>query len=164
VSVRWSIARQRWGHSRTGSPERVSFWIHQNHVNNGGRNGRQLSAVNEDWGQSITRGVMAACLLVAFFCSYVRGAIFPAFIGLPLLVSMAGTQITDALIDDLGVSLYISTTVFAVGLAIIFSVWYRIERTLSIHTIVTWNCSIGLQSYARLYSVQRPETLPTGSR
>jgi uncharacterized membrane-anchored protein len=50
---------------------------------------------------------------------------------------MVGTQITDALIDDLGVSLYISTTVFAVGLAIIFSVWYRIERTLSIHTIVT---------------------------
>jgi uncharacterized membrane-anchored protein len=54
-----------------------------------------------------------------------------------VLVSVVGTQITDALTDGLGVSLYVSTTVFAVGLAIIFSVWYWIERTLSIHTIVT---------------------------
>jgi uncharacterized membrane-anchored protein len=50
---------------------------------------------------------------------------------------VVGTQITDALTDGLGVSLYVSTTIFAAGLAIIFSVWYLIERTLSIHTIFT---------------------------
>jgi hypothetical protein len=32
-----------------------------NHVNNGGRTVVDYLAVNADWGQSITRGVMAAC-------------------------------------------------------------------------------------------------------
>jgi uncharacterized membrane-anchored protein len=54
-----------------------------------------------------------------------------------VLVSIVGTQITDALTDGLGISLYTSTAIFAVGLAAVFYVWYRSERTLSIHTIVT---------------------------
>jgi uncharacterized membrane-anchored protein len=54
-----------------------------------------------------------------------------------VLVSVVGTQITDLLTDGLGVSLYVSTSVFAVALAAIFFVWYRVERTLSIHDIVT---------------------------
>ncbi|MGD9887910.1 MAG: hypothetical protein AB7S56_01405 [Halothiobacillaceae bacterium] len=37
----------------------------------------------------------------------------------------------------LGVSLYISTFVFSAVLATILFIWYRIERTLSIHDIVT---------------------------
>jgi len=54
-----------------------------------------------------------------------------------VLVSIVGTQITDALTDRLGVSLYASTSAFAMALAATFAVWYRSERTLSIHTIVT---------------------------
>ena len=54
-----------------------------------------------------------------------------------VLVSVVGTQITDALTDRLGVSLYTSTAAFAVALAATFAIWYRTERTLSIHTIVT---------------------------
>jgi uncharacterized membrane-anchored protein len=54
-----------------------------------------------------------------------------------VLVSIVGTQITDALTDGLGVSLSASTAAFAVALAATFAVWYRSERTLSIHTIVT---------------------------
>ncbi|WP_196484537.1 hypothetical protein [Xylella fastidiosa] len=52
-------------------------------------------------------------------------------------INVVGTQITDLLTDGLGVSLYISTSVFAVALAAIFFVWYRVERTLSIYDIVT---------------------------
>src|SRR5207302_811311 len=54
-----------------------------------------------------------------------------------VLVSVVGTQITDALTDGLDVSLYLSTSVFAVALAATFAIWYAVERTLSIHTIVT---------------------------
>ena len=54
-----------------------------------------------------------------------------------VLVSVVGTQITDALTDGFEVSLYLSTAVFAVALAVTFAVWYAIERTLSIRTIVT---------------------------
>ena len=54
-----------------------------------------------------------------------------------VLVSVVGTQITDLLTDGLGISLYISTSVFAAALAMIFFAWYRVERTLSIRDIVT---------------------------
>src|SRR6202047_58970 len=62
-----------------------------------------------------------------------------------VLVSVVGTQITDALTDGLDVSLYASTTAFALALAAPFAVlwaatvaiWYSLERTLSIQTIVT---------------------------
>ena len=50
---------------------------------------------------------------------------------------MVGTQITDLLTDGLGVSLYVSTSVFAAMLAAIFAVWYKAEGTLSILAIDT---------------------------
>jgi uncharacterized membrane-anchored protein len=54
-----------------------------------------------------------------------------------VLISVVGTLLTDQLTDGQGVPLGISTTVFAVVLAVVFAVWYSRERTLSIHTIVT---------------------------
>jgi uncharacterized membrane-anchored protein len=50
---------------------------------------------------------------------------------------VVGTQITDLLTDGLGVSLYVSTSAFAMALAGIFAVWFWVERTLSIHKIST---------------------------
>src|SRR3954449_1872074 len=54
-----------------------------------------------------------------------------------VLVSVVGTLITDNLTDALGVPLELSTAVFTVALAVTFAAWYRVERTLSIHSIVT---------------------------
>jgi uncharacterized membrane-anchored protein len=54
-----------------------------------------------------------------------------------VVVSVTGTLYTDILTDQLGVPLWISTTVFSVLLAGVFAVWYVRERTLSIHSIVT---------------------------
>jgi uncharacterized membrane-anchored protein len=54
-----------------------------------------------------------------------------------VLVSVVGTEITDALTDGLEVSLYVSTAAFATALAATFAAWYWSERTLSIHSIVT---------------------------
>ncbi len=54
-----------------------------------------------------------------------------------VLVSVVGTQITDAMTDGLGISLYVSTAVFAVALAVTFAIWFASERTLSIHSITT---------------------------
>ena len=51
--------------------------------------------------------------------------------------SVVGTQITDNLTDDFGVSLVTTTIVFSIVLAIVFAIWYASERTLSIHTIYT---------------------------
>lgn len=54
-----------------------------------------------------------------------------------VVLSVTGTLYTDILTDDLGVPLALSTSVFAVALAVVFGVWYARERTLSIHSIVT---------------------------
>src|SRR5207253_1196040 len=48
-----------------------------------------------------------------------------------------GTQITDNLTDNHGVSLVTTTTIFSIALAGVFLAWYASERTLSIHTIFT---------------------------
>jgi uncharacterized membrane-anchored protein len=54
-----------------------------------------------------------------------------------VLISIAGTLITDKLVDDFGIALQTTTIVFAVALVVTFLVWYGSERTLSIHSILT---------------------------
>lgn len=54
-----------------------------------------------------------------------------------VVLSVTGTLYTDILTDTFGVPLAVSTTVFAVVLALVFGIWYSRERTLSIHGIVT---------------------------
>jgi uncharacterized membrane-anchored protein len=54
-----------------------------------------------------------------------------------VVLSVTGTLYTDVLTDDLGAPLALSTTVFAALLAGVFLLWWRAERTLSIHSITT---------------------------
>jgi uncharacterized membrane-anchored protein len=54
-----------------------------------------------------------------------------------VLISVVGTLVTDIFTDSVGVPLWVSTTAFAVLLAVVFAVWYARERTLSIHSIIT---------------------------
>ncbi|MGW7817151.1 COG4705 family protein [Streptomyces puniciscabiei] len=53
------------------------------------------------------------------------------------LISVVGTLVSDNLTDTMGVPLGTSTTVFAIVLAVVFVVWYRRERTLSLRHIDT---------------------------
>ena len=116
----------------------LSFWIIKIMSTTVGETGADFLAVNAGWGQGVTRTVMAALLAAALFMQLRTRRYTPWIYWLTVvLVSVVGTQITDLLTDGLGVSLYISTSVFAVALAAIFFVWYRVERTLSIHDIVT---------------------------
>lgn len=116
----------------------LSFWIIKIMSTTVGETGADFLAVNAGFGQGLTRTVMAALLAVALFTQLRTRRYTPWIYWLTVvLVSVVGTQITDLLTDGLGVSLYVSTSVFAVALAAIFFVWYRVERTLSIHDIVT---------------------------
>jgi uncharacterized membrane-anchored protein len=54
-----------------------------------------------------------------------------------VVVSVTGTLYTDILTDVQGIPLALSTSVFALTLAVVFGVWFARERTLSIHSIVT---------------------------
>jgi len=54
-----------------------------------------------------------------------------------VMVAVWGTMVADGLHIELHVPYAVSTTVFALCLAVIFAVWYAAERTLSIHSITT---------------------------
>jgi len=116
----------------------LSFWIIKIMSTTVGETGADFLAVNAGWGQGVTRAVMGALLAVALFAQLRARRYTPWIYWLTVvLVSVVGTQITDLLTDGLGVSLYVSTSVFAAVLAVIFAFWYRVERTLSVRAIVT---------------------------
>jgi uncharacterized membrane-anchored protein len=114
------------------------FWIIKIMSTTVGETGADYLAVHVGLGATTTSLIMAGLLVVALVIQLRTRAYTPWIYWLTVvLVSVVGTQITDALTDRLDVSLYTSTAVFAAVLAITFAVWYWVERTLSIHTIVT---------------------------
>ena len=57
---------------------------------------------------------------------------------LVVMVSIFGTMVADVIHVVLGVPYFLSTSAFAVTLVIILALWYRVEKTLSIHSIFTF--------------------------
>jgi uncharacterized membrane-anchored protein len=116
----------------------LGFWIIKILSTTVGETGADFLAVNVGLGTAITGGAMATLLAIALAAQVRARRYVPWLYWLTVvLVSVVGTQITDMLTDRLGVSLYVSTTVFSVLLIAVFAVWYRIERTLSIQAIDT---------------------------
>ncbi len=56
---------------------------------------------------------------------------------LVVMVSIFGTMVADVAHVVLGVPYYLSTSVFAAAVIVILMLWYRVEQTLSIHSIYT---------------------------
>jgi uncharacterized membrane-anchored protein len=81
-----------------------------------------------------TGGLLLVLLAVQFFF---RRYVPPVYWAVVVVISVFGTLITDNMSDNYNVPLTTSTWVFAVILAIVFAVWFAVERTLSIHSIVT---------------------------
>ena len=54
-----------------------------------------------------------------------------------VLISVFGTLVTDNLTDKMHIPLEYSTLFFSGLLALIFELWYKCEKSLSIHSIVT---------------------------
>jgi uncharacterized membrane-anchored protein len=118
----------------------LSFWVIKILTTTVGETGADYLAVNAGLGQAVTRTGMALFLAVALFLQIRARRYTPCLYWLSVvLVSVVGTQITDLLTDDMNISLYLSTLVFAVVLGIIFIVWSRSEHTLSMQNIDTRN-------------------------
>jgi uncharacterized membrane-anchored protein len=86
-------------------------------------------------GVSVVTGVLLIGALVLQFRSnrYIAGRYWLTV----AIVSVFGTLVTDNLTDNVGLPLEASTLIFGVLLAVTFLAWYRTEKTLSIHSIVT---------------------------
>jgi len=96
--------------------------------------------LNENLGFGLTKttyvsGALLAVLLLVQL--RLRRYMPPAYWAVVVVISVFGTLITDNMTDGHNVPLTTSTPIFAVVLAVVFAVWYAVERTLSIHTIVT---------------------------
>jgi len=96
--------------------------------------------INETLGFGLTNTTVlfSAALLIAIVAQFRLNRYVPSVYWLNVvLISVVGTLLTDNLTDGQNVPLALSTTVFAVLLAVVFGIWYARERTLSIHSIVT---------------------------
>jgi len=96
--------------------------------------------INETLGFGLTKTTLlfSAGLIISLVAQFRLNRYVPGVYWLSVvLISVVGTLLTDNLTDARGVPLWISSTVFAVLLTAVFSIWYARERTLSIHTIVT---------------------------
>jgi uncharacterized membrane-anchored protein len=116
----------------------LAFWVIKIMSTTVGETGADYLAVHVGLGTIVTSGITASFLAAVLFLQLRMRRYVPWIYWLTVvLVSIVGTQITDALTDGLEISLYLSGGAFAAALAATFAAWHWIERTLSIHTIVT---------------------------
>ena len=116
----------------------ATFWIIKIMATTVGETGADYLAVHVGLGTALTGAIMAALLIGVLLVQFSADRYRPWLYWLAVvLISIVGTQITDALTDGLEISLYVSTAVFTVLLALTFGAWYATEGTLSIHGIVT---------------------------
>jgi len=114
----------------------LGFWIIKIMSTTVGETGADYLAVDAGFGAAKITTLMSILLAIALFAQLRTQRHVPWLYWLcVVLVSVVGTQITDALTDKLGISLYASTAGFSVVLAVIFALWYWIEKTLSIEHI-----------------------------
>lgn len=129
----------RGGLRRNKVPEvTVHFWITKVLCTTVGESAADLLDEKAGLGLTGASALMSALLAVVLVVQFRSGAHRPGVYWLAVaLVSVVGTLISDNLTDDMGVPLETSTAAFAIVLAVVFVVWYRRERTLSIHHIDT---------------------------
>jgi uncharacterized membrane-anchored protein len=114
------------------------FWVIKIMCTTVGETAADFLNVNLGFGLTnttiVTGALLALILLVQFRLRRYVPAVYWSVV---VVISVFGTLITDNLTDKYNVPLGTSTTIFAIALAVVFAVWYAIERTLSIHSIVT---------------------------
>jgi uncharacterized membrane-anchored protein len=114
------------------------FWVIKVLATTVGETAADLLNDRMHLGLTGTTIVMTVLLVGVLVAQFRRDRYVPAVYWLAVvLISVVGTLITDNLVDNFGVPLSVTTVVFAVALAVTFAAWYRSERTLSIHSIVT---------------------------
>ncbi len=114
----------------------LTFWIIKIMATTVGETGADFLATHIN--PAVAYGSIGVAFLAALAAQVRARQYIPWLYWLTVvLVSIVGTLITDAVTDGFGVSLYVSTAVFSVLLAVTFAAWYRSERSLSIHTITT---------------------------
>ena len=114
------------------------FWVIKILATTVGETAADFLSVTMQLGSAATDLVLGGLTLAALWAQirlrkYVPSAYWIAVV----LISVAGTLVTDTLVDKLGVSLEATTSVFGLALIATFVTWYASEKTLSIRAIVS---------------------------
>lgn len=89
-------------------------------------------------GHAVAGAVEILVFVVAVWLQlWTRRYVAGAYWFLALAIAIFGTGVADAMHLIVGIPYYGTTALWAVVLALVFWVWYRSERTLSIHSITT---------------------------
>ncbi len=114
------------------------FWIIKVLATTVGETFADFLNTNLNMGLTKTSLIITVMLIVALAFQFRAQRYIPVVYWLVvILISVAGTLITDNLTDNLGVALKTTTIIFSICLAITFLVWHRVEGTLSIHSVRT---------------------------
>ena len=114
------------------------FWIIKILCTTVGETAADFLNTNLNLGLTGTSIIMSGLLVAVLFFQFRSKKYLPKIYWLAVvLISVVGTLITDNLTDNFGISLNVTTALFAVTLAVIFIIWYQSEKTLSIHKINT---------------------------
>lgn len=115
----------------------LAFWIIKTLSTTVGETGADFLAGGLGWGMPAVAVLMLAALsgLLYLQFAHLKRYVPANYWSLVVLMSVEGTLITDILVDKAGVPLTTLSAVFTVLMAAGFYVWYRNERTLSIHAI-----------------------------
>lgn len=116
----------------------IWFWIIKIMATTVGETAADLLSMRLDLGLTITSYVTGAAFIVALIFQLRVRQYVPSLYWLTVvLISIVGTLVSDNLVDGMGISLVTTSIAFGLILAVVFALWYRSERTLSIHSIVT---------------------------
>ncbi|WP_271188902.1 COG4705 family protein [Dactylosporangium matsuzakiense] len=119
-------------------PITATFWVIKVLSTTIGETFADYLAVNVGLGPAVTDAIMFVLLVIALVVQFRTRRYTPWIYWLcVVLVSIVGTQLTDFFTDTLGVPLAASTVTFSILLAVVFTIWYRQERTLAITSIDT---------------------------
>ncbi len=116
----------------------IYFWIIKIMATTVGETVADLLSVKLNLGLVVASLVVGVLLLIALFVQLRSHKYVPWIYWLAVvLISVAGTLITDNLVENFGVPLWVTTVAFAVALSATFVTWYAVEKSLSVHTIKT---------------------------
>ncbi|MCU1487377.1 MAG: putative rane-anchored protein [Actinomycetia bacterium] len=116
----------------------IFFWIIKIMATTVGETAADFLNETMKLGLTTTTIVMTVALVVVLYFQFRAPRYVPGIYWLTVVaISIVGTLVTDNLTDRFGVSLKLTTTVFAVALIITFAAWQKMEGTLSIHSILT---------------------------
>jgi uncharacterized membrane-anchored protein len=112
------------------------FWVIKILTTAGGEATSDYLAL--DHGRLIGGAVEAGLFLIALFCQFrTRRYVAFAYWFLAYAIAIFGTGVADAMHLIIGIPYAGTTVLWAVVLAVVFWLWYRTERTLSIHSVYT---------------------------